>query len=338
MRRGFRRLAAVLLACASLCILGVISLFAPYQGFQGEAFVQFERGVSTPALARSLQKSGVIRYQWQFWLMRALHLSERLQAGEYRFAEPASVHSIFGRIARGDVFYIEVKVPEGSNIFDIGRLLEASGAMAARDFARAALDPSPIRDLAPQAPSLEGYLFPATYRLSHSTSAAELCQMMTAQFRRHWKRLAPEGADPHRTVTLASMIEKETGVPEERPLVASVFVNRLMRGMNLECDPTTIYAALLESRYRGAIHKSDLENQNPYNTYRHAGLPPGPIANPGEDALMAALHPAETDYFYFVAKASGEGHKFSSSLAAHQKAVESYRHGSKTPKSTRKTA
>jgi UPF0755 protein len=338
MRRGFRRFAGVLLIGAALCILPVTSLYVPYRGFQGETFVQFEPGASTPALARSLQQLGVIRYQWQFWLMRALHLSARLQAGEYRFAEPASVHSIFGRIARGDVFYIEVKVPEGSNIFDIGRLLEASGAMAARDFARAASDSSPIRDLAPQAPSLEGYLFPATYRLSHSTTAVELCQMMTAQFRRHWKKLAPERTDPHGIVTLASIVEKETGIPEERPLVASVFVNRLMRGMNLECDPTTIYAALLESRYRGVIHKSDLENQNPYNTYQHAGLPPGPIANPGEEALTAALHPAQTEYLYFVAKASGEGHKFSSSLAAHQKAVESYRHGSKTPKSPRKTA
>jgi len=133
-------------------------------------------------------------------------------------------------------------------------------------------------------------------------------------------------------------VEKETGISEERPLVASVFVNRLMRGMNLECDPTAIYAALLENRYRGVIHQSDLDSRNPYNTYQNAGLPPGPIASPGAEALAAAIHPAETNYLYFVAKASGEGHQFSSTLAAHRKAVESYRHASKSGKNPRKAA
>ena len=162
---------------------------------------------------------------------------------------------------------------------------------------------------------------------------------MTTQFRRQWKKLlAGQGssqkgaapADPHRTVTLASMVEKETAVPEERPLIAGVFVNRLRLGMKLECDPTTIYAALLDRRYRGTIHRSDLENKNPYNTYRNPGLPPGPIANPGAAALAAALHPAQTDYLYFVAKPSGGGHQFSTTLAEHDNAVRAYRHGTQS--------
>jgi UPF0755 protein len=318
--------------------LALGSLRLPYQGFQGETFVRLDRGAGTPALARTLQQAGVIRYEWQFWLARAVQPSAKLQAGEYRFAEPSSVNTVFDRISRGDIFYVEVKVPEGSNFFDIQRLLDPSGIISRQDFAGAVADPSAIRDLDPQAHSLEGYLFPATYRISHSTTAADLCQMMTMQFRRQWKKVSTNGEDVHRVVTLASMVEKETGVPGERPLVASVFTNRLMRGMNLECDPTTIYAALLEHRYRGTIYRSDLDSHNPYNTYQNPGLPPGPIANPGAEALAAALHPAKTDYLYFVAKASGEGHQFSSTLGAHQKAVESYRHGSKAPKSPRKTA
>jgi len=324
-----RLLIFAILAIAAIAILGAVSLQFPYKGFQGETFVTFEHGSNTPTLASTLQQAGVIRYRWQFWVARVFNPSAKLQAGEYRFSEPASVRTIFDRIARGDVFYYEVKIPEGSNIFDIGRMVESAGAMPAADFVQAASDPSLIRDLDPRAPSLEGYLFPATYRLAHSTTAADLCKMMTAQFRRHWKKLEAGGADAHRAVTLASMVEKETGVPDERPVVASVFENRLARGMNLECDPTTIYAAMLENRYRGVIYRSDLDNHNAYNTYRNPGLPPGPIANPGAESLAAALHPAKTDYLYFVKRASGEGHKFSSTLTDHQKAVDAYRHAGK---------
>jgi UPF0755 protein len=154
---------------------------------------------------------------------------------------------------------------------------------------------------------------------------------MTSQFRKEWRRLiektAGQGnpAEVQATVTLASMVEKETSVPQERALVAGVFANRLEKGMKLDCDPTTIYAALLDNRYRKTIHKSDLASQNPYNTYQHAGLPPGPIANPGAAALEAALAPVKTDYLYFVAKADGTGHNFSSTLAGHERATQAYR-------------
>ncbi len=335
--KRLRRTGALLLIAATLAGALWVWLQLPYRDFAAETFVRFDRGSGSIAMARALEQAGVIRYAWQFWLERALHPSAKLAAGEYKFEDAASVSAVFGRIARGDVYYFEFSVPEGSNIFDIARLAEAAGAMPAQDFLKAAENPMSIRDLDPAAPTLEGYLFPATYRLSHSTTAAELCQLMTAQFRRQWKKLLegqPTGqsaklsADPHRAVTLASLVERETPFAQERPLIAGVFVNRLNLSMRLECDPTTIYAALLDHRYRGAIHRSDLESRNPYNTYRNPGLPPGPIANPGAESLTAALHPAETKYLYFVAKPSGGGHQFSATLAEHDKAVRAYRHGS----------
>jgi UPF0755 protein len=203
-------------------------------------------------------------------------------------------------------------------------LLDKTDTITSGDFLSAAKEPSLVRDLDPAAPSLEGYLFPSTYRVTHSTTAKELCRMMTLEFRRQWKRL--HGSDAHRIVTLASMVEKETAIPQERPLVAGVFDNRLRMNMPLQCDPTTVYAALIDNRYRGAIHKSDLASVNRYNTYAHVGLPPGPIANPGAQSLKAALEPARTDALYFVAKGDGSGsHRFSMTLAQHQEAVSTYR-------------
>lgn len=321
------RFAAKLLAVAALVAGGVTYfLTEPYRGFSDEAFVRFAHGTGAREMGRELAQAGVIRYSWEFWMERAMHGGATLQAGEYQFQKPGSAGDVFRRIMRGDVYYVEFTVPEGSNMFDIAHTLEAQGLMPAGDFLRAAADTASIRDLDPSAKSLEGYLFPSTYRLDHSTTPAELCREMTGQFRKHWHKLAAgKQTSAHDVVTLASMVEKETGVAAERPLVAGVFENRLNKGMRMECDPTTIYAALLDNRYRDAIHKSDLANQNPYNTYQHAGLPPGPIANPGADSIAAALSPAVTDYLYFVAKPEGGGHNFSSTLAKHEKATREYR-------------
>jgi len=200
--------------------------------------------------------------------------------------------------------------------------------MPAAEFQKAAHDPAPIHDLDPQAPTLEGYLFPDTYRVTRHTTAAQLCRQMTDRFRRSWAELNPGTANLHDTVTLASLVEKEAKLPAERPLIASVFVNRLQIGMPLQCDPTTIYAAMIEERYRGAIYRSDLKSKQLYNTYQHAGLPPGPIANPGIASLKAALEPAASKYLYFVARVGGGGaHQFSSALADHDRAVQQYRRG-----------
>ncbi len=322
----------VILAAVAAVGLGVAAatLRMPYKGFEGrEVFVDIPRGTSTAGIAARLARAGVIRYRWQLLAARALRARERLEAGEYRFAAADSAWNIYGRLARGDVFYYDLTVPEGDNVFDIARRVGALGRMREEDVLKAAADASPIRDLDAKAPTLEGYLFPSTYRLTRHTTASEMCRAMTAEFRKEWKSLDPGGASVHDTVTLASLVEKETGNAAERPLVASVFRNRLEKGMELDCDPTAIYAAVMDKRYRGVIHRSDLDSENAYNTYRHAGLPPGPIANPGRASLRAALQPASSDYLYFVAKADGTGHKFSRTMAEHNERVKEYRRGLK---------
>jgi UPF0755 protein len=258
-------------------------------------------------------------------LARAFRHGETLQAGEYRFNRAASVLEVFDRIHRGDVFYYELAVPEGKNMFDIAAAAAQLGLFPADRFLAAARNPALIRDLDPAAPSLEGYLFPDTYRLRRTTTPQQLCQMMTGKFREIWGGLHTD-ADVHRTITLASLVEKEGKLAIERPIIASVFARRLEIGMKLDCDPTTVYAALLAGDYRGAIYRSDLARSDPYNTYTHAGLPPGPIANPGLASIHAALDPADAHYLYFVARADGSGgHNFSADLATQQANVMKYR-------------
>jgi UPF0755 protein len=303
----------------------VFRLTAPYRGFQGETFVDIPRGASTGAMAGMLAEAGVVRSRWDFLLARAVRRGRKLQAGEYRFTRPASALEVFGRIARGDAFYYELVAPEGWNMFDIAAAAEKLGLFPADRFLEAARDTAVIRDLDPRAPALEGYLFPDTYKLSRHTTPEQLCRIMTARFRAVWRDLRPE-AGAHDTVTLASLVEKESKVAAERPRIAAVFLNRLRIGMKLDCDPTTIYAALLDDRYRGAIHKSDLASGNPYNTYRRAGLPPGPISNPGLASIQAVLSPQPSDALYFVLRPDGSGeHQFSDNIAAHEEATAQYR-------------
>jgi UPF0755 protein len=327
-----RRVQLALGAAAALAALAGASaslLFLP-SAPPGEVFVEIERGAPSRTIAARLAEQGVVRYAWQYLGVRVLRWRTRVQAGEYRFSSPATPWAVFDRLARGDVHYYELAVPEGANQFDIAAAVEKLGLIPRADFLKAAADPALIRDLDPHARNLEGYLFPATYRLTRRTTAGELCRMMTGQFRRHWKQV--RATRPVRElVTLASLVEKETGIAAERPLVASVYWNRLDRAMLLQCDPTVIYAALLEGRWRGSLFKSDLASDHPFNTYRHAGLPPGPIANPGLAALQAAAQPAVTDYLYFVAKPGGSGeHTFTKAFPDHLKAVFAYRRGQKT--------
>lgn len=332
MKIALRLVSVFVLLGAIAAGLAYLSLNARYQGFREAVILDFPKGTTTREMAEELAQNGVIRYSWQFLMARALNSGKKLQAGEYQFAHADSPSDIFNRIARGDVFYYELVVPEGSNIFDIAANLQQFNFLKPSDFLRAARDPSLIRDLAPQAPTLEGYLFPATYRITRATTVQQLCAMMTGQFRKQWRALqaALHGGQVNDIVTLASLVEKETGRPEERPVVASVYENRLNKGMALDCDPTTIYAALLDARYRGTIYRSDLASDNAYNTYRHPGLPPGPIANPGVAALKAALAPSQTDYLYFVAKPDGSGgHQFSETMAQHNVAVQQYRRANK---------
>jgi len=316
-------------AAVPVLILGFLAIrqALPYRGFPGETFVDIPRGTSTGGIAQLLAGAGVVRSRWDFLAARLLSRSRVLQAGEYQFNRAATPFEVYSRIARGDIFYYELVVPEGRNMFDIAAAAEQLGLFPATQFLAAARDSSLIRDLDPQAPTLEGYLFPKTYKVSRRTTPDRLCRTMTASFRDVWRSLGTT-ARVHDIVTLASLVEKEGKLAEERPRIAAVFQNRLRIGMKLDCDPTTIYAALLAGRYRGAIHRSDLESESPYNTYRHAGLPPGPIANPGLASIQAVLEPASSDALYFVLRPDGSGgHQFSNNIAAHEAAIEKYRHG-----------
>lgn len=323
-------LAVCVLAALVVGVGGVVvwESLTPYKGYSNEVFVEFERGTSTKALAATLEEKGIIRSRYLFLLWRALHPKTALQAGEYHFDRPLAPGDVFNKIRRGDIYYQEITVPEGSNLFDIADLLKGLRSFKPEEFVKAAANPALIRDLDPQAPTLEGYLFPSTYRVTRKTTGQDLCRMMTEQFRREWRNLTAGGApvDVHKVVTLASLVEKETAAPSERPLIAAVFENRLRHNMALQCDPTVVYAALRNNRYRGTIFRSDLANHDPYNTYLHTGLPPGPIANPGAQSLKAALHPAQADYLYFVAKPGAVGqHTFSATLGEHESAVKAYR-------------
>ena len=259
MKLLFRLLVFVVLVAVAGGAWLFYRLNQPYKGFSDPVFVEFAHGTSTRSIATVLAGKGVIEDRWLFLAARALRRTTNLQAGEYKFDKPASPLEILGRLARGDIFYMELLVPEGFNIYDIAEAVGKLGTMQPETFLAAARNPAMIRDLDPDAPSLEGYLFPDKYRIYRHTTAQQICRMMTGEFREQWKALATR-AGVHNTVTLAAMVEKEAHRPEERPIVASVFQNRLRIGMKLDCDPTTVYAALRENRYRGTIYRSDLAN------------------------------------------------------------------------------
>ncbi len=307
------------------CLIGSLSI--PSLAHNPEVYTDIGRGSSTRSIGDQLAAQGVIKFGWQISLARLLQPNRKLQAGEYHFVNPASPWQVFDRIARGDVNYYELRIPEGYNLFDIAKAVGEQGIITEADFLKAARNPNLIKDLAPTAPSLEGFLFPSTYRTTRATSAEALCTLMVANFRREWKALQPK-APVLETVTLASLVEKETSIPSERPLVAGLYAKRLSIGMKLDADPSTAYASLLLGIWRGTIYRSDLDREHPYNTYKTIGLPPGPIANPGAAALKAALHPASTDALFFVARGDGSGgHRFSKDAAAHNRAVADYRRG-----------
>ena len=280
-------------------------------------------------IALRLQRAGIIRNRYAFDLYKMLH-GGTLRAGEYRFDHAATLPDVYARIALGDVYTHTLVVPEGYNLFDIAQAVQVAGLGDADAFLVAERrDISLIADLSPGAASLEGYLFPDTYQFNRHTSADQMLAVMVKRFRAVARQIGLAGKpDVARTVTLASLVEKEVRVSSERPLVAGVFENRIAAGMPLGTDPSVIYAALLAGRWRGTIHRSDLDFDSVYNTYRHAGLPPGPIANPGVAALEAAMHPAQTDYLYFVADAQGRT-RFSIDLKEHAQQVQDYRNALK---------
>jgi len=322
-----------LLAILLLLVVGTgyfyVALYQPFQGFpDGGVYVDIPHGASQRTIARLLGENGVVRSRIAFeWLCRSRQ-RRTLEAGEYFFDRPATAFDVYDAIANGRVFVKEFVVPEGFTMFDIADLAASGGFLSREDFLSAARDASPIRDIAPDAPSLEGFLFPATYEFPRHMTGKNMTEAMLKKFRQEWVLL--RSADPPTTsraqdiVTLASLVERETPRPEERPHVAGVFTNRLRIGQPLQCDPTVAYALTLAGAYSGKLSGGDLRFPSPYNTYRNRGLPPGPIANPGEAALHAALDPPATGDLYFVANTEG-GHFFSKTLQEHNRNVARYR-------------
>jgi UPF0755 protein len=349
----------VLVTAASAISWLSFALLSPYRGYTGNNLLEIQSGLRASQIADLLVARGVLRHRWPF-LLRYLAGRPRhsLRAGEYLFDRPLRPIDVYRKLVQGDVYLHSIVIPEGSDRFDMARILNQRLGIDPAQFLEDTKQAGAIRDLDPEAPSLEGYLFPDTYRFPRGASAEAVVNTMLTRFRRIIAtRLADQGLLPtpdlphsgrgagtptadsppplgrgagggvkswHDVITLASLVEKETPEAPERPLIAGVFVRRLKSGMPLQSDPTVVYAARLESRPIGPITASDIELDSPYNTYRHAGLPPGPIANPGEASIRAALHLAGGDALYFVANNQG-GHVFSRTLAEHQRNVARYR-------------
>ena len=287
-------------------------------------YVLLHPGWTTRHIARELKNNGIIRSSSAFLAMHVLRGEKSLKAGEYKFDSPANALAVRDRLTSGDIYVREVTVPEGYNMFDIAQAVEQAGLTTAADFLNAArTDLFLVKDIDPDTKSLEGYLFPDTYAFTRTMSSHDMAAAMVHRFKQTAKALNLNN-EVHRVVTMASIVEKETAAPDERPEVASVYYNRLEKNMALAADPSVIYAALLNNRYRGTIYQSDLQFDSPYNTYKFAGLPPGPIANPGRASLEAAMHPAQTQFLYFVADAQGH-HRFARTLDEHNRNVAMYR-------------
>ena len=318
------------LAAGAVGYYEVRRLNEPFQGYEGpEQFVDIPSGANTRTIGDALIAKGIIRdaitYRFALWRSGA---ARRLQAGEYRFDHPMMAADVLGKIARGEVYRVAITFPEGLTIAEMAKIFEAHGLGTASSFTAAANDPALAKAFDPAAPDLEGYIFPDTYNVPRRTTATTLVHLMVERFE---KVLTPElrqaaaerGMNIRQLVTLASLVEKETAQPGERPEVAAVYANRLKHGMALQCDPTVIYALQRAGKYDGNIRKDDLMFDSPYNTYRYPGLPPGPIAAPGKASIEAAARPAGDAYLYFVSRNDGS-HAFARTLDEHNRNVQQY--------------
>jgi peptidoglycan lytic transglycosylase G len=321
----------VLIAIAgALGYVALQRLNEPFRGYEGaEQFVDIPSGASTRSIGDALLAKGVVRdeitYRLALW---ASGDARRLQAGEYRFDHPMTAREVLGKIARGEVYTIAITFPEGLTIAEMSKIFEGHGFGSAASFVAAAHNAPLAKSFDPDARDLEGYIFPDTYTVPRRTDANALVHLMVERFE---KVVTPEmrqaaadrGVTVRQLVTLASIVEKETAQPAERPEIAAVYSNRLKIGMALQCDPTVIYALARAGKFDGNLRREDLAFDSPYNTYRYPGLPPGPIAAPGKASLDAAAHPAAADYLYFVSRNDGS-HAFARTLDEHNRNVQHY--------------
>jgi UPF0755 protein len=320
----------ILLVAAAAGAILYVRVRQPYRAWSGPSqVVEIPSGAGTRAIGDRLIGAGLVRdrltYRLALW---ASGDARRLKAGEYRFEREMSPIEVLGKIARGEVDLVNVTFREGLTITDMAALFETQGFGTADAFRQAARNVSLINDLDPVASDLEGYLFPETYAVSRRVDAPQLIRAMVDRFRRVLspelqERAKARGLDVRQLVTLASIVEKETGATEERPLVAAVYSNRLKVGMGLQCDPTVIYALQRTGKFDGNLRREDLALDSPYNTYRYPGLPPGPIAAPGRGSLEAAAQPADVDYLYFVSRNDGT-HAFARTLDEHNRNVQKF--------------
>lgn len=337
-RRRRAKLIAMLLAVLAVAIVaGGIWLWTSLNGrvehSSADEIISIEPGTSPVAIVNRLTEAGIVRNPMALKIyLRVTGRSARLKAGDYQFQSPVSPLEALGKIERGEVFVQRVTIPEGLNRFEISELLAAkTGKATAEQFLLLTYGTDLVDKIDPSASNLEGYLFPDTYNYTTTTTAEDLIRGMVERFNdlftADWANRASRlGLSVREVVTLASIVEEEARVPDERPRVASVFMNRLKIGMPLASDPTFIYAAILAHDYDGNPNQPrHRRRQSRYNTYIYPGLPPGPIASPGRASLEAALNPEKTDYLYFVVNGTAGRHKFSRTSAEHELAVQEYR-------------
>ncbi len=329
-RKLFVLLIFVVLTGGVLAYFGATRLYESFKGYpEAETFVEIPVGAGAATIGERLADAGVVREAVTF--RAAVWVSGRareLKAGEYRFDRAMNPLEVASKIARGDVYRRLITFREGLTIPEMAAVFEEEGLGKAADFQAAARDTEAIRELDPAARDLEGYLFPETYALRRETPASALVSQMTGLFLKTFTEpmsaaAKAQGLTVREAVTLASLVEKETAVAEERPLVAAVYLNRKKAGMPMQADPTVIFALQRARRYTGNLRREDLQFDSPYNTYRYPGLPPGPIASPGKASLEAAVNPAAVDYLYFVSKNDGS-HVFARTLDEHNRNVQEW--------------
>lgn len=300
---------------------------APYKKAPGRVTVTIAKGMKAGQVLEMMSEKGLVRSRLSFKLAFAVFGRPRkIMAGTYSFDAPVSPLDIIDKLNKGEIVLTKVTIPEGLRDSEVARILADAGLGRERAFRRAMDDASLIRSLDPKAVSLEGYLFPETYLVDPGLDERSIVRVLVDGFLEWWTRTGKTSGttlSPREVVTLASLVEKETGSPKERGLIAGVFLNRLRLGMPLQTDPTVIFAEIEGGDYKGYLTRRDLDYPSPYNTYLHAGLPPGPICNPGQASLDAVLHPTPSSYLYFVSRNDGT-HAFSKTLAEHNHWVSVY--------------
>jgi len=304
----------------------VRELYVPPKTSPEKTIFEVQKGWGPKVIARNLTKIGVIKKKWPFLMSYKLFFStESLKAGEYAFSLPLSTKEVLRILTEGKTYLHPLTIPEGLTAKEIFKFLNSKNFVREEDFLQAFSQTEAVSLWDREAKNLEGYIFPETYFFPKGIPTKKIIFSMVSQFKdvfkKEWQRRAEElGLTIREVVILASLIEKETSIPEEKKLVSAVFHNRLNLGMKLDCDPTIIYVLKQEGHFEGRLRYKDLKLDSPYNTYLYPGLPPGPICNPGRESLQATLYPAEEDYLYFVSKNDGS-HQFSRTFREHQRAV-----------------